>query len=222
MRNALLAFAALLFALLCSIAPVVAAQDLACAPGRLEVVRLAFEGNVAFSSATLADGIVTTPSSWARRTLGALGRRRSLDRQEFPRDVVRLLIWYRNHGYSAATVDTIITPLGAERIGVRFSIHEGAPMIVDSLAIVGLDAVPERDALVRRLPARAGRRFDKYANDTTRETLTRRLRNAGYPDAEVFVGYDTHTTERRGGGGGGRARAAGGGGGGRAAGPPGR
>src|SRR3970282_242355 len=92
-----------------------------------------------------------------------------------------------------------ITPLGAERIGVRFSIHEGAPMIVDSLAIVGLDAVPERDALVRRLPARAGRRFDKYANDTTRETLTRRLRNAGYPDAEVFVGYDTHTTEGRGG-----------------------
>jgi len=197
MRNALLAFAALPFALLCSIAPVVAAQDLACAPGRLEVVRLSFEGNVAFSSATLADGIVTTPSSWARRTLGAFGRRRCLDRQEFPRDVVRLLIWYRNHGYSAATVDTIITPLGAERIGVRFSIHEGAPMIVDSLAIVGLDAVPERDALVRRLPARAGRRFDKYANDTTRETLTRRLRNAGYPDAEVFVGYDTHTTERR-------------------------
>ena len=185
--------AALLFV---SSASLVRAQDLTCDPGELEVVRLVFEGNRAFSSAVLADGIVTTPSSWARRTLRVLGRRRCLDRQQFPLDVLRLLIWYRNHGYTAATVDTVMTAMGRERIGVRFSIREGEPTLVDSLVIAGLDAVPEREALVRRLASRAGRPFDKYANEATRDTLTRRLRNGGYPDAEVFVGYDTHAPER--------------------------
>ena len=173
------------------------AQDLTCEPGDVEVMRLAFEGNRAFSSATLSDGIVTTQSSWARRNLHVFGKRRCLDRQQFPLDVVRLLIWYRNHGYTDATVDTVLVPMGTGRIGVRFSVHEGEPVLVDSLAIVGLESVPERDAIRRGLATRVGRAFDKYANEATREAITQRLRDGGYPDAEVFVGFDTHTQTRR-------------------------
>ncbi len=173
------------------------AQDLACESGDLEVVRLSFDGNSAFPSATLASGIVTTPSSWARRTLRVFGRRRCLDREQFPLDVVRLVIWYRNHGYASATVDTVLTRIGSARVAVRFSIHEGLPVLVDSLAFEGLESVPERAELLQGLATRIDRPFDKYANEATRDSLMRRLRDGGYPDAEVFVGYDTRTAERR-------------------------
>jgi outer membrane protein assembly factor BamA len=188
--------AALLLASCAAWAAPLGAQSLTCEAGDVEVVRLAFDGNRAFSSATLEDGIVTTPSSWARRTFRVFGTRRCLDRQQFPLDVLRLLLWYRNHGYTAATVDTVVVPGGPGKIAIRFSIHEGEPTLVDSLAIVGLDAVPERAALVRRLATVVGHPFDKYANEQTRDTLTWRLRNGGYPDAEVFVGFDTHTPQR--------------------------
>jgi len=183
-------------ALLAGLPLSMAAQNFTCEAGDLEVVRLAFDGNQAFSSNTLEDGIVTTPSSWTRRMLHAFGTRRCLNRPQFTLDVLRLLVWYRNHGYTEATVDTVLTPMGKGRIGIRFSIHEGAPMVIDSLAFEGLDAVPEREAVLRGLATRAGRPFDKYANELTRETLTRRLHDGGYPDAEVFVGYDTRTAER--------------------------
>jgi outer membrane protein assembly factor BamA len=159
-------------------------------------MRIEFEGNRAFPSGLLGDGIVTTPSSWTRRNLRVFGTRRCLDRQQFALDVLRLLVWYRNHGYIAATVDTVLTPMGRGKVGIRFSVREGAPMIIDSLVIEGLNDVPERAALQYGLAARTGRPFDKYANEQTRAALTNRLHNGGYPDAEVFVGYDTHTAER--------------------------
>ncbi len=174
-----------------------AAQSLSCGSGDAEVASLRFEGNTAFSSATLADGIVTTPSTWARRTFRFLGTRRCLDRREFALDVVRLLVWYRNHGYTAATVDTVVTPVDAHRLAIRFSIREGAPMIVDALTITGLDGVADSARLTRGLATVLGRPFDKYANEATRDTLTTRLHDTGYPDAEVFVGYDTRVADRR-------------------------
>jgi outer membrane protein assembly factor BamA len=173
------------------------AQDLTCGAGDVEVMKLSFEGNRSFSSGVLEDGIVTAPSSYLRRTIRVLGAHRCLDRQEFPLDRLRLIIFYRNHGYASVTVDTIVTRIAPGRIGVRFSINEGEPTIVDTLTIVGLDSVPEHAAVVKALPARVGHPFDKYANDTTRELLTSRLHNGGYPDAEVFIGYDTRAAERR-------------------------
>jgi outer membrane protein assembly factor BamA len=174
-----------------------AAQSLSCGSGDDEVAALAFVGNTAFSSATLADGIITTPSTWARRTFRIIGTRRCLDRREFALDVVRLLVWYRNHGYIAATVDTVVTPVAPHRLAIRFVIREGAPMVVDSLTIAGLDAVPEAARITRGVATVVGHPFDKYANEQTRDTLTARLRDGGYPDAEVFVGYDTRVADRR-------------------------
>ena len=173
------------------------AQNVSCRPGSLEVVELTFEGNSAFSDATLAGGVVTTPSSWTRRHLRFLGARHCIDRTQFPLDVLRLLIWYRNHGYASVAVDTVVMPVGKEQIAVRFSVREGAPTIVDSLAFDGLGREPDRASLLHGVPTTLGGNFDKYANEVTRDTLTQRLHNGGYPDAEVFVGYDTRTAPRR-------------------------
>ena len=189
-------WAVMLAVLLAATARVSHAQDVTCGGGDVEVMKLTFQGNHAFPAGVLADGIVTAPSSFLRRTIGIVGKRRCLNRQQFPLDVLRLLIWYRNHGYASVTVDTVVTPVSTGKVHVRFSIHEGEPTILDSLSITGLDSVPERAAIEKRLPTRAGKPFDKYANDTTRELLTQRLHDGGYPDAEVFIDSDTRPALR--------------------------
>lgn len=174
-----------------------AAQETRCDRGDVEVARLTFAGNTAFPDATLAGGIVTTASSRWRRVLRIVGARRCLDSGALPLDVLRLRTWYRNHGFVDATVDTVVAPSGRGRVEVRFLIAEGDPMRIDTLRIVGLDAVPERSAIVSGLPARVGGWFDRYANAAARDTLTRRLRDNGYPDAETFLGYDTRNAAKR-------------------------
>lgn len=173
------------------------AQETRCDRGDVEVAVLSFDGNDAFSDATLASGIVTTASSRARRIFRFVGARNCLDQRELPLDVMRLRLWYRNHGFVDATVDTVVASLGRQRVEVRFLINEGTPTLVDTLRIDGLDAVPERAALIADLPTRVGGWFDRYANAATRDTLTRRLRDSGYPDAETFLGYDTRHEARR-------------------------
>jgi len=173
------------------------AQDLTCDRGDLEVAALRFSGNTAFADAVLEAGIVTTQSSWARRRLGFIGRSRCLDRAQFALDVARLTVFYRNHGYVDATVDTVVTALSASRVAVEFRVAEGEPVRISALAIEGLERVPEREQVMGGLSAAVGQPFDKYAIEAARDSLSRRLRNTGYPDAEVFVGYDTEVAAHR-------------------------
>jgi outer membrane protein insertion porin family/translocation and assembly module TamA len=175
---------------------VLGAQDIVCDKADTEVLRLEFEGNAAFPSAELANGIATTPSSWARRWTRVFGTRHCLDKAEFPRDVLRLVIFYRNHGYLGVAVDTIVTRLGPSQVAVKFRITEDYPTRVRTLDIAGLADVPMREAVERALPLRAGAPFDRFALAATRDTLQRRLRNSGYPDAEVLVNYETDVDRR--------------------------
>ncbi len=84
-----------------------------------------------------------------------------------------------------------------------FRIHEGKPILIDSLTLVGLDSLPPKDRrrIEHSLPVRRGSRFDKYAIDATVDTLTMRLRNSGFPYAEVLKrdssDYETHTATVR-------------------------
>src|SRR5437870_3168416 len=83
-----------------------AAQDLSCGPGDLEVRTLDFRGNKAISGSDLALRVTTTPSAWARRNLNiALGEKRCLNRDELPRDLLRLEAYYRERGFYSAKVD---------------------------------------------------------------------------------------------------------------------
>src|SRR5581483_2172999 len=171
-------------------------QNLVCGPGDVEVASLRFTGNVTFPDAVLEAGIVTTPSSWGRRYFSIVGKRRCLDREQFALDVLRLRLFYHNRGYLAAAVDTIVTPLGDDRVAITFTVREGVPVRVSDLVISGTDSLPDATELVQGIAVVRGGPFDKYAIEETRDTLVRRLRNAGYPDAEVFVGYDTHNASR--------------------------
>ncbi len=178
------------------------AQIAACGPGDLEVRSLDFSGNVAFSDGDLAQTIVTTPSGWTRRALRLpFSVRRCLDPSEFPNDRLRLVIFYRNRGYSRATVDTATSRLGSSGVAVRFLVNEGPVTRLQSLAVVGLDDVRDSGRIVRNLPIRVGDPFDRIRVEAARDSIARRLRNNGYPaavvtnshveDREGLVAYDT-------------------------------
>ncbi|MDP1892482.1 MAG: BamA/TamA family outer membrane protein [Gemmatimonadaceae bacterium] len=174
----------------------VGAQDIVCDKGDTEVLRLEFKGNHSFKSAVLANGIATTASSWTRRRFKFFGTRYCLDPREFPRDVIRLMLFYRNHGYLSATVDTLVTRLSSSQVAVRFIITEDYPTRVRTLDITGLDDVPTRAAVARALPLRMDSPFDRTLLAASRDTLAMRLRNSGYPDAEVLVNYETDADRR--------------------------
>jgi len=164
----------------------VRAQDIECQRGDLEVMRLVFEGNKAFSDAELAKTIVTTPSAWARRYLHLpFTVKHCLDRNELPNDRARLIIFYRRRGYPRVTVDTVVKMLAPGAVEVRFNINEGPPMILRSFVVRGLDSVPERGRIVRDLPVREGGRFDRFAIDAAGDTVRQRLHNNGYPRGEA-------------------------------------
>jgi outer membrane protein assembly factor BamA len=162
------------------------AQDIECQRGDLEVFRLVFEGNKAFSDADLAKTIVTAPSAWARRYLYLpFTVKHCLDRAELPNDRARLIIFYRRRGYPKVTVDTVVKVLAPGAVEVRFDINEGPPMILRSFVVSGLDSVPEKAQIRRGVPVREGGRFDRFGIDAAADTVRQRLHNDGYPRAEA-------------------------------------
>ncbi|MEO8909723.1 MAG: BamA/TamA family outer membrane protein [Gemmatimonadaceae bacterium] len=171
------------------------AQDIDCQRGDLEVMRLMFEGNHAFTDADLAKTIVTTPSAWARRYLHLpFTVKHCLDRSELPNDRARLIIFYRRRGYPRVTVDTAVKLLAPGAVEVKFTVNEGPPMVLKSFVIQGLDSVAERARLTRDLPVRVGGRFDRFTVEAARDSVRQRLHNNGYPRADAVNRFTANDT----------------------------
>lgn len=168
---------------------VLAAQD------QERVVRnLSFVGNQALDDYTLESAIATTASSaWARhwwlRWLG-LGEKRYFSEVEFRRDVVRLVLLYRQSGYMNAVVDTVVRRTPRD-VYVTFRIHEGEPVRVVRLDVTGVDGILNLAKLKRDLPLQVGDPFDRFLMQASADTIVSRLRNGGYPYAEVLRNFDS-------------------------------
>ena len=195
-RRALLALGFVVAA--CSVATParVSAQDIACDPGDDEVVDVRFLGNHAFTDAQLAIGLVTTPSSWARRIFRKIGTRHCLDPLEVRRDPIRLLILYSQRGFVGTQVTVRVDTVRRSAVKVTFRIKEGQPIVVEELTITGLDSVPRSDRIIAGLPIKVGERFDKNAMEASRDTILRRLRDNGYPAADLFRSYESDSAKR--------------------------
>lgn len=190
-----LAAALLILAGACGVASPAQGQDLGCEPGDVEVRGLDFIGNRAFTSAELANVIVTTPSSFGRRMFNLpFSPRRCLVPGALANDRLRLLIFYRKRGFPRVTVDTASLAAGRNGVRVHFLIREGPPSVLTSLAVTGLDSVARAARLVRDLAVKAGTRFDRVRMDAARAALERRLRNSGYPDAVVVNDFETDSS----------------------------
>jgi len=177
------------------------AQDLRCERGDREVGSLRFAGNHTFGDGELSRVVVTTPSALLSGI--GLGARRCLDPDEFGRDVLRLVAFYRKRGYRSASVDTVVRHTGGSavrpRVAVTFAIHEGQPVRLDSVAVVGLDSVRPtvRTRARAAIRLRPGDVFDRVALEAGRDTLRDRLRNGGYPQADALVASSTDTATLR-------------------------
>ena len=120
-----------------------------------------------------------------------VGTKRCLDPVELVRDVQRLEVLYRRRGYPDVTVDTTIRTTRPQVIEVTFRIAEGQPMRVASVALKGLDIAPEIARAARDFPLHVGGVFDRGALEAGRDSLVRRLRNVGWPQAEALLAYTT-------------------------------
>src|SRR5207302_5715772 len=172
------AFLPILFVAACAAAHLAAQQE--------RVVRgLSFEGNHAIDDYTLRSAIATSSSSvfaslWLLRWMG-LGEKRYFNELEFRRDVVRLVLLYRQSGYMDVVVDTVVRR-AARDVWVTFRITEGEPVRVTRIDIRGLDSVTyDVRKLRRELPLQVGDPFDRYLFQASADTIASRLRNRGFP-----------------------------------------
>lgn len=177
-------------------APMVAQED----ARRLAVWELAFEGNRAIDDFTLSISIVTSQSAWFARAwpfrLLGLGQRRFFNETEFRRDVLRILLLYRQSGYLDARIDTIVTRR-SDHVNVRFLITEGEPVRIESLTVTGMEHIIPTERLLRDLPLRVGDAFDRprfliISTDSIRSML----QNRGYPYPEVYRSFTVQNVRR--------------------------
>jgi outer membrane protein assembly complex protein YaeT len=176
------------------LAALVASTVLAAQEQERVVRGLSFVGNRALDDYTLESAIATTKSSaWARyaivRWLG-LGEKRYFNEVEFRRDVVRLILLYRQSGYMNAVVDTSVRRT-ARDVYATFRIHEGDPVRVVRLDVRGLDGIFDVERLKRELPLQVGDPFNRFLMQASADTIVGRLRNNGFPYAEVLRNFDS-------------------------------
>ncbi len=160
----------------------------------LSVGSVGFSGNHALDGYALAAAISTSASSWTYR-LFHIGERRSFDEVELRRDVFRLQLLYREHGFYDARVDTTIKR-SASSVSVKFRIEEGPPILVDSIAVDGVDSVSFRRRLLGQVLLKRGKPFDRLLFDASADSIVFALRDRGYPYAEVYRNYSVDRRAR--------------------------
>lgn len=169
--------------------------DLAAQTVREEIVSVAFAGNRTFSDAELRRAVVTHASRCPRLlavtcALGIdWGRDRAyLSRRTLAVDAQNLRILYQAHGFRTAEVEPEVEPRDNGTAAVTFRIREGLPYWVGAVTLEG-DPVPPELGLENALPFGVGDPLSPLLLLETTDTLTLRLRNAGYASAEVFEGF---------------------------------
>jgi len=172
----------------------------AVAQDTLRVIRsLKFTGNKLIDKTTLSAAIGTTNSSWFARNAAVrwigLGEKRYLDETEFRRDVLRLILLYRQSGFLEVKVDTLVLR-DPKYAWITFKITEGPPVVVTSFTVTGLDSLPQPAKLTEDLPLRVGKPFNRFLFQASADSLLRRLRDLGYPSADVLRNFTVDKVAR--------------------------
>lgn len=171
-----------------------------------EVRDLEVRGTSGVSRADLERSIATTESqckSLLLLPLCLLSRsptfwdRKYLDRDEFRRDVLRVLVFYWRRGYREAQVDTAVTRTGPGQVRVRFDVREGPPTLIASLRI-DYDSTLLSERRVQRMSIlRAGDPLNLVVLDTMRLGFQLAMWDRGYADAQVDTVISVNAEERR-------------------------
>jgi outer membrane protein assembly factor BamA len=120
-----------------------------------------------------------------------------LDRAEFRRDVLRLLVFYWKRGYRDATVDTAVVPLSAGAVKVVFNINEGPPTRISSLRVAYDSTVLDERRVKKLSILRAGDPLNLVVLDTMRLGFQLAMWDKGFGDAQVDTVIAVDSTQKR-------------------------
>jgi outer membrane protein insertion porin family len=154
--------------------------------GAVQVSSIKFSGNKAIDSASLKKVIATQESS-----VLPFSRSHYFDRPEFERDLQRIEAYYSDHGYPRAKVVGVDVKLNdrKDRVDIKINISEGSPVIVESIAFEGLDAIPgdHLAKLKSQVPFAAGQPRDQTLILAAHDMAVNELKDHGFPYGTVKI-----------------------------------
>ncbi|HSF33422.1 MAG TPA: outer membrane protein assembly factor BamA [Candidatus Tectomicrobia bacterium] len=162
-----------------------------------EVRRIAFSGNIQFSSRALLGEMATKPRPW----LQFWKRGEPYNLPTVQEDLLRIRKYYFDRGFLETTARLERVEENAEEntVAIEITIEEGAPTQVAEVGLAGTvpPELPPTQDVIAALPLRAGERLNKADFDRSKEMLLTRLHNATYARAVVVpntvVDPEAHT-----------------------------
>jgi outer membrane protein insertion porin family len=120
---------------------------------------------------------------------------RYLELTEVSRDVARLLLYYRDHGYYGAVVVPFVAPTvdDPEEVDVTFDITAGRPVVLTDLEIVGIGQAVAEEDVAAALPLEVGQPFGRADFFASADTITSRLLQNGFAYATVLRNFSIDT-----------------------------
>lgn len=160
-----------------------------------KIEALEIRGNEALASGTIENALYTTESGFFPWSPD-----HDLDKTEFLKDLQRIHVLYQRHGYFDAELESYeISPEGGDGVRIVLRVSEGQPARVDSLALMGLEAIDgeqlHRD-LHEEIPLKQGEIFNEADLVASREILENEFKNRGYAFAQVLLEYRIRKEEQ--------------------------
>ncbi len=145
------------------------------------VVSLKLEGVKALDADDLRQRLATKASDTF-----AWGDVRTLDPDALLFDRRRVVAYYKEHGYYGAEVEEPeVTPDGDGRVRIVLRIHEGEPVRVTRVEVLGMEGAPEARAAAGKLAVQPGRIFTWAEYDAGRAQLASALTSTGWANGTV-------------------------------------
>lgn len=171
--------------------------------GRMAVNDVTVRGARAIDDGEVIDSIATTESEkFLGLFRGVIYEYSVFDRNVLQRDLARVEAFYRSKGYYAARARAgRVHVVNDEHVRVEIVVEEGEPVLVRSVRVDGLEALPRDLADVARLAAKdalkAGAPFEEDAFDEALGAVRRALSDRGYAYAKVDNDATVDIVQRR-------------------------
>lgn len=157
-------------------------------PDAREVDEFVIEGEKQLSEKDIKEKVVTNESPWLSNVAPWLWPREWFDPIAWQADLRRIQRFYEANGYyQARVVEDVVTDTRPQHVKLLVRLREGEAARVDTLAIVGLEALPAelQQELVKELPLQQGDIFLEDSWGRAKAMLVARLREAGFAEAAV-------------------------------------
>lgn len=146
-------------------------------------VRMSELRNSLVTQPTRCRSVFLKPFCWISQSSTFVDRHH-LDRDEIPRDELRIRVYLWRRGWRDATVSTQVTPDG-DGVAVRFDVDQGPATILRELSIEQTDSVLDARTVRRAGIPEVGDRVNVIQFDSVRAGLLTELGQRGYADAVV-------------------------------------